>query len=348
MEFRVGDFEFGKSLAPVVITEIGINHGGSLDVAKQLAAASVSVGGKLIKHQTHIPDAEMSIEAEQVKPGNSDSSIYEVISSNSLSLEEERKFREYVMQIGATYFSTPFSFQAVDFLSQLGVELFKIGSGECNNFPLVEYVASQGRPVILSTGMNDIPAIRKSVEIIRKYHVPFVLMHTTNLYPTPHQLLRLGGIQELEDEFPDAIIGLSDHSTSNASSIAAVALGARVIERHFTDSKSRIGPDIICSMDPKDLSELLVSVQEVFKASGGTKRDIDEENVTRRFAFASVVASEDIEPGEELGPQNITLMRPSGGDFGPEDYYSLFGTVARQRIPKRTQIAAEAIFPHSK
>lgn len=343
MSFSIGNLNFGRSEPPLVISEIGINHGGKLSDAMLLAEAAVSAGGHLIKHQTHIPELEMSIEAEKVKPGNSDKSIFAVIKENSLTLDEEATLKSFVEDLGALYFSTPFSFEAVDFLESLDVDLFKIGSGECNNYPLVEYVASKGKPVILSTGMNDIPAVRKSVSILRSEQVPFVLMHTTNLYPTPHQLLRLGGINELLEAFPDAIVGLSDHSTSNSACVAAVALGATVLERHFTDTKSRPGPDIACSMDPLELSALLKASNEVFLARGGGKANISEEDVTRNFAFASVVASTDIQAGELLGRHNLTLMRPHGGDFGPEDFEELFGREAACFIARRTQVHANQV-----
>jgi len=328
---------------PAVIAELGINHEGSLDVAIAMADAAIQAGATLIKHQTHIPDAEMSLEARGVIPGNADVSIYEVIARCSLTEDEELALRDYVLGRGAIFFSTPFSREAADRLQSWDVSLFKIGSGECNNYPLIKHVASFGKPIILSTGMNTMTAIRRSVEILREANVPFSLLHTTNLYPTPVRLLRLGGMVRLKEEFPDVSIGLSDHSLNNNACLAAVALGARILERHFTDSKSRPGPDIVCSMDGPELSELLKNSNEVHLALGGEKGPSSEEEVTMAFAFASVVSTRDIKQGEKLDLQNLWVKRPSGGHFNAADLDSLIGKVAAKEIPKNTQVTREQV-----
>ena len=324
-EFSVRGIPFGDAHPPVVVAEIGINHEGSLETAIQMADAALDAGVAFIKHQTHIPDAEMSEEAKSIKPGNADVSIYEVISRCTLSEDEERVLMQHVNDRGGIFFSTPFSREAADRLAAWDVPLFKIGSGECNNYPLVEHIAAFGKPVILSTGMNTIESVTPSVEILRSAAVPFALLHTTNLYPTPNHLIRLGGLTALAEAFPDAVLGLSDHSTSNSACIGSVALGARILERHFTDSPERPGPDIPCSMTPDDARELMTSSHEVFAASGGAKGPADEEAVTIAFAFASVVATRDLVPGDVLGPDNVWVKRPGGGDFGPSDLAGLYG-----------------------
>lgn len=293
-EFYIGGIRVGPSEPPLVIAELGINHGGSLETAIRLVDSAIRAGVKVIKHQTHIPNAEMSEEAKSVKPGNSENSIFEVISENSLSEQDEYRLMRYVQEKGAIFFSTPFSREALYRLRDWDVPAYKIGSGECGNYPLVELVAKERKPVIMSTGMNTLETIGKSVEILRNYKVPFALMHTTNLYPTPKHLIRLGGLDDLRQHFPDAIVGLSDHSTSNAACIASIAHGARLLERHFTDTRERVGPDISCSMDESDLKRLLSEAQDAFLAEGGGRYPAKEEDVTSRFAFASVVAIKDI------------------------------------------------------
>ena len=331
-------FKLTDKNPPIVVAEIGINHEGSLETAIQMADAAIDAGALLIKHQTHIPDAEMSLEAKDAIPGNADVSIYEVISRCTLSEADERELMDHVTNRGAIFFSTPFSKEAADRLQSWNVPLFKIGSGECNNYPLVEYVAAMGKPVILSTGMNTIMSIKTSVEILRSANVPFALLHTTNLYPTPSRLLRLGGITRLREEFPDVVVGLSDHSLNNNACLAAVALGAQILERHFTDSKDRPGPDIVCSMDGEELTALVKDSNEVFIALGGVKEPASEEQVTMAFAFASVVATRDILEGETLSLENLWVKRPRGGDFGPESLISLVGKKANSRIPANTQL----------
>ena len=333
----------GDSHPPIVVAEIGINHEGSVATAIRMADAALDAGVRFIKHQTHIPDAEMSREAQSVKPGNANQSIYEVISRCTLSESDELTLKQHVEARGGVFFSTPFSREAADRLAKWGVPFFKIGSGECNNYPLVRHIASFGRPVILSTGMNRMDQIQVSVDILREAGVPFALLHTTNLYPTPHHLLRLGGITELRQGFPDAIIGLSDHSMSNSACIAGVALGARILERHFTDSRDRPGPDIICSMDPGDARQLVVAAEEVFLASGGGRTPAEEESVTIAFAFASVVATTDLQPGDVLTESNIWVKRPTGGDFGPKDLSRLYGQIVESPIAANTQVFARQL-----
>jgi N-acetylneuraminate synthase len=337
--FNIGTRAIGPEEPPLVVAEIGINHGGELAVAFAMVDAALEAGAEIIKHQTHIPDSEMSLEARNIKPGNADISIYEVISNNSLSLSDEIKLCEYVRGKGVQYFSTPFSFDAVDFLETLNPPIYKIGSGECNNYPFVEYIASKGRPIILSTGMNSIASITPSVEIFRRHKLPFALLHCTNLYPTPDNLIRLNAITELEREFPDAILGLSDHSLTNYPCFGAVALGASVLERHFTDSKNRPGPDISCSMDPFELKELIKGSKTIHETLRGQKRPLEEEAVTIAFAFASVVAQRDISKGEVLTREMITLKRPNGGDFGPSDFKNVIGREVATNIPTNTQIS---------
>ncbi len=338
MNFKIGEIEIGPDNPPVVVTELGINHGGSISEAKKLVDLAILNGAKIIKHQTHIPDAEMSKEARNVIPGNSDKSIYDVISECVLTLDEETQLAEYVRNKGVIYISTPFSFEAIEFLESIEVPAYKIGSGECNNYPFVREIASKGKPVIMSTGMNSIKSIEPSVRILEKYKVPYALLHCTNLYPTPEKLIRLNAINELSKNFPNAVLGLSDHSTSNYPCLGAVALGASILERHFTDSKDRIGPDIVCSMTPTELNELITGSRIIYQASKGSKIPVDEETVTSDFAFASVVATRNLPANHVLTRSDITLKRPNGGDFGPSDFDGLIGKVTSKPIEENVQI----------
>jgi N-acetylneuraminate synthase len=341
--FSIAGRMVGDDFPPLVIAEIGINHGGKIEVALEMAKAAIDAGAEIIKHQTHIPEDEMSIEAKSVIPGNSNKSIYSIIEECALNEKDEFQLMEYVRQRGAIFISTPFSRAAINRIAKMDLPAVKIGSGECNNYPLVKLVAQLGKPVILSTGMNTIESIRPSVEILESQNLPYVLMHCTNLYPTPAELIRLDAIIELRENFPNAVIGLSDHSTTNYPAIASIALGARVLERHFTDSYNRIGPDINCSMDPNQLKELLAASKVTFQATGGTKRPAEEEGVTIAFAFASVVATKYIKAGEILSMDNIWVKRPSGGDFNASDFESILGQKALIDIPENTQIKATQV-----
>lgn len=336
--FRIGNRLVGDNHPPLVVAELGINHQGSLDLAISLADLAINAGAEVIKHQTHIVEDEMSEEAKLIVPPHIEESIYEVIKKSALGEEEELKLKKYIEARGSIFISTPFSRAAANRLQKFDIPAYKIGSGECNNYPLVKHIAAFGKPIILSTGMNDIPSIKKSVEIFRNAGVPFALLHCTNVYPTPLELVRLDAIVELKKEFSDAVVGLSDHTSSNFTCFGAVGLGASILEKHFTDTKDREGPDISASMDPSDLKELILGSNSIFKSKGTGKRLMDEERGTAAFAFASVVVIQDIEPGEELSPKNIWVKRPSGGDFAAESLEELFGRVANKEIKSGFQL----------
>jgi len=337
-EFCIGTRFVGENHPPLVIAEIGINHGGSLDSAIHMADAAIDAGAEVVKHQTHVIEDEMSEEAKSVIPGNADISIYEIMDQCALSEAEEWALMQHVRARGALFISTPFSRAAAERLKRFDILALKIGSGECNNYPLIKHIAKFGKPVIISTGMNSIESVRPSVDILRAAGVPYALLHCTNVYPTPPELVRLGGMTRLKEAFPDAVVGLSDHTTSNYPCLGAVALGASILERHFTDSMEREGPDIVCSMDPKALSDLIEGSRILFAARGGDKGPVEAEAPTIAFAFASVVATRDIQPGEVLSEDNIWVKRPGGGDFGVLDYEGLMGQEALLPIKRGYQI----------
>jgi N-acetylneuraminate synthase len=337
-EMLIGNRWVGDNHPPVIVAEIGINHEGSLDLAISMADAAISAGVEIIKHQTHIVEDEMSEEAKKVIPGNADVSIYEIMKRCALSENDELKLMMHIKAKGAIFISTPFSRAAAERLRRFNIPAIKIGSGECNNYPLIQHIATLGKPIIMSTGMNSIESVRPSVEIIRKTGLQYALLHCTNVYPTPPEIVRLGALAKLREAFPDAVIGLSDHTISNYTCLGAVALGASILERHFTDSMSREGPDIVCSMDPQALFQLIEGSRTIFLASGGDKSPLDKESPTIAFAFASVVAIKDIQKGEYLTEDNIWLKRPGGGDFSVLDYYNLLGKQATRHISKDWQI----------
>ena len=232
---------------------------------------------------------------------------------------------EYVQNKGMLFLSTPFSRAAVDRLEKFGVAAYKIGSGEMNNYPLLKYVASFGKPIIMSTGMNDLKSISKAVDILENANVNYTLLHTTNLYPTPLNLVRLGAMQQMMKEFPNVPIGLSDHTLTNTACIAAMTLGASIVERHFTDIKSRKGPDIICSMDETELHELIQAAEDIKKMLGGNKIAATEEQVTIDFAFAAVVSIQPIKAGEKFTEKNIWVKRPDKNGILAENYEKILG-----------------------
>ena len=330
--------KIGPDFPPLVIAEIGINHEGSLAVAKQMVDAAKRAGVEVVKHQTHIVADEMSSAAKKVIPGNATVSIYEIMERCSLNEADELELKNYVESNGMIFISTPFSRAAADRLRKFDVPAYKIGSGECNNYPLLEHIASFGKPVILSTGMNTIESVRKAVAIFYKHHIPLALLHTTNLYPTPIHLVRFGAMTQLHAAFPDKVFGLSDHTLNNNACLGAVALGASILERHFTDTMQRNGPDIVCSMDEKATSELIISSNELWQMRGGIKEPAQEEQVTIDFAFATVCSIAKILKGEKLTKENIWVKRPGTGKILAEHFDSLLGKKALRNIENDEQL----------
>lgn len=331
---QIGHRLVGEDYQPLVIAEIGINHEGDLNVAKQMVHAAFEAGAEIIKHQTHVVEDEMSGEARSVIPGNSEVSIYEVMERCALNEADEIELKNYVESLGMIYLSTPFSRAAANRLQKMNVLAYKIGSGECNNYPLVEHIASFGKPVIVSTGMNDINSIKKTVEILEKYGVQYALLHCTNVYPTPAHLVRLGGMQEIQAAFPGAVVGLSDHTINNNACLAATALRASILERHFTDSMDRPGPDIVCSMDPNELKLLIKGSAEIALMRGGEKKAAEEEQVTIDFAFATLVTIEGIKKGDVFTKDNIWVKRPGTGEIKAEHFNEILGKRASKDITR--------------
>lgn len=311
----------------LVIPDIGINHGGDIELAFKMVDAAHRAGAEIIKHQTHIIEDEMTLEAKKVIPGNSTKSIYHVMEECALDEVQEKELMEYVTSKGILFLSTPFSRAAADRLMKFDVPAFKIGSGEMNNYPLIDYISKFMRPMIVSTGMNDILSIQLAVDIMKKNNCPFALLHTTNLYPTPFELVRLGAMLELK-QF-NVPFGLSDHTLNNNACIAAMALGASIVERHFTDIKSRIGNDIICSADELELKHLIEASPQIFSMKGGHKKPTEEEQTTMDFAFATVVSIANIKKGDEFSYDNIWVKRPGTGPIKAIDFSKIIGKIAK-------------------
>jgi sialic acid synthase SpsE len=270
-------------------------------------------------------------------------SIYDVMKRCALSEEDEWELMQYTQSKGMLFLSTPFSKAAADRLERFGVLAYKIGSGEMNNYPLLKHIVSFGKPMIVSTGMNDMASVSKAVAILESSGVDYALMHTTNLYPTDPALVRLGAMQEMMASFPGVPIGLSDHTLTNTACIAAMALGASLVERHFTDTKQRPGPDVVCSMDEQALGELLLAAGDIKKMRGGKKEAAEEEQVTIDFAFATAVAICSIKAGELLTQKNIWVKRPGTGRIRAEEYERLLGKKAACDIDCDTQLTWEMI-----
>lgn len=343
-KFKIDHRLVGDNIDPLVIAEIGINHNGNLDVAIELVDSAIKAGVEVIKHQTHIPDEEMSSEAKKIKPGNSRDNIYKIIKRCTLSEKNEKKLFDYVKKKKKIIISSPFSKAAAIRLAKFKIPAFKVGSGESNNHHFIKFLCTFKKPIILSTGMNSILSIKKSIQILRKNKIKYALLHCTNLYPTPNKFVRLNCVEELKKAYPDAVVGLSDHTLSNNACLGSVALGASILERHYIDNRlTRTGPDIKCSMNENELKELIKGSKEIFDSLGGGKRPLKEEKITINFAFQSVVSTRNINRGEKFTLKNITLKRPGTGYFKTQDFGKIIGKKVKKNIFANTQIRKEHV-----
>ena len=335
---KIGNRKISQENPPLVIAEIGINHGGDLTVAKHMVDLAAGSGCEMIKHQTHFIEDEMTEEAKQIFPPNADVSIWEVMENCVLSADEEIELKRHTENLGMIYISTPFSRKAADFLDDIGVPAFKIGSGEADNLPLIRHIAAKGKPVIMSTGMQSIETIKNSVAILDNAGIDYALLECTNLYPSPAEIVSLRGVTELKQAFPNAVVGFSDHSIGPEMALASVALGACILERHYTDSRYRKGPDIINSMDPAELRLLIDRSKEIWIAANNPKQRSKDEDAVYLFARASVVADRDLAKGHMIEEADIWARRPGSGEIAGYDFDKVVGKRLTRSVARNTQL----------
>jgi N-acetylneuraminate synthase len=339
--FKICNREIGENCSPLVIVEIGINHNGDFEKAKQMISDAHKNGAECVKFQCHIIEDEMI--PNQIIPLNATESIWEIMKKCSFSKEQEIDLKKYTEHLGMIYLSTPFSRAAANRLEEMDLCAYKIGSGECNNFPLISHIASFGKPMILSTGMNNMETISKSVKILQKSNIDYALMHVTSMYPTPYDQVRLNVINELKIKFPDTVIGLSDHSFGNYTCFAAITIGASILEKHFTSDKTWPGPDIPISITPEELKDLIVGSKAIFNSLKGEKNILDGERETAKFAYASVVTINDITKGEYFSKENIWVKRPGTGQIKAEFFEDILNKKSTKNIKKNEQLEWEMI-----
>ena len=320
----------GQDYDPVVIAEMGINPGGNLEVAKAMVDSAYEAGIEIVKSQTHLPE-------ENIKIGNlEEKHFYDDAEKNMFTEEQERELKAYVESKGMIFLSAPFSFAAVDRLERMNVAAYKISSSEMDNYALVEYVASKRKPIILSTGMNNIESVKKAVKTIKKYHDNFAIQHCTNIYPTPPDKIRLNSLKELEEAFPGEILGLSDHSLNNYSCYAAMALGASIVERHFTDKKDRPGKEIAWSMDAIEAKELVAYSKIINKMKAGKKERLQEEIdefAEKREKVNVLVTTKRLIKNSTITKADLTTKTIVGSGIPVEELYRVIWKKSNKDLP---------------
>ena len=240
--------------------------------------------------------------------------------------------------MGLIYISTPFSRAAADFLETLDVPAYKIGSGEADNLPLIRHIARKGKPVIMSTGMQTIETLCESVQILEDAGIEYALLECTNLYPSLPEIVSLQGVTDLKNAFPFAVVGFSDHSIGPEMALASVALGASILERHYTDTRYRKGPDIINSMDPAELRFLIDRSREIHTALNNPKQRTGPEEDVYRFARASVVADADLAAGHVITETDIWARRPGSGEIAGFEFDQVVGKTLNVAVRRNQQL----------
>ena len=322
----------------LIIAEAGVNHNGSIELAKKLVEKAKEAGADFIKFQTFkasklMTKAAKQAEYQQKNIGKEGDSQYQMLKKLELSPEEHEILIDYCKELGIKFFSTAFDFDSIDYLHSLNLGLWKIPSGEVTNYPFLKRIAAFNEPTILSTGMCDMEDVRDAVEALYKNGLSkenLILLHCNTEYPTPFEDVNLKAMDALRNEF-GVEVGYSDHTKGIEVPIAAVALGATVIEKHFTLDRNMEGPDHKASLEPDELKAMVSAIRNIEKAVGGdgTKHVSESEKKNIAIARKSIVAACDIEAGEVFTEQNLTVKRPGSG-ISPMRWEEVLGQKAKR------------------
>ena len=335
--FKISNYKIGVKYPVFIIAEAGINHNGSLSIAKKMVDVAKSSGVSCIKFQTHIANEEM-IQTNMLPGKISKRTLWNIIKDCELSDTSEEKLFKYCKQKKILALSTPFSISAVERLEKLSVPAYKIGSGEITNIPFLNQVAKTNKPIILSSGMSTLNEIKIALKIFKKNCNPISLLHTTSIYPTQYKDVRLGLIEKYKKLF-GIPIGISDHSIGIYTAIASVGLGASIIEKHFTLDKKMDGPDQKISLSPDELSELVIGCNAIKSAMGNTKSILPDEKPVMKFARESVVTIKNISSGQIFTTKNISTKRPGDGKIPAKSYLKILGKKAKKSIKNNVQLS---------
>lgn len=322
----------------LIIAEAGVNHNGSIELAKQLVDKAVEAGVNYIKFQTFkasklVTKTAKQAEYQQKNIGKESDSQYQMLKKLELSPEEHEVLIAYCQQKGIKFFSTAFDFDSIEYLHSLNLGLWKIPSGEVTNYPFLKRVAAYNEKTILSTGMSEMEDVSAAVEALYKNGLSkenLILLHCNTEYPTPFEDVNLKAMDALRKEFC-VEVGYSDHTKGIEVPIAAVALGATVIEKHFTLDRNMEGPDHKASLEPDELKAMVSAIRNIEKAIGGdgTKHVSESEKKNIAIARKSIVAACDIKAGELFTEQNLTVKRPGNG-VSPMRWEEVVGTKAKR------------------
>ncbi len=317
-----------------IIAEAGVNHNGCLETAKKMALAAKNAGADIVKYQTAVPELVVSKFAQkaayQIETTGEGESQLDMIRRIHFGFDAHRELQNYCNEIGIAYLSSPFDDESIDFLKELNLAVWKVPSGEITNLPYLEKVAAQKKPVILSTGMSTLSEIEDALNVLEENGAEQItLLHCNTEYPTPFEDANLLAMTDLAEQF-GCEVGYSDHTVGIEADIAAVALGACIIEKHFTLDKSMEGPDHKASLDAQELADMVKAIRNIEKALGdGQKHVTKSEEKNKAIARKSIVAKKPIKKGEVYSEDNLTVKRPADG-ISPMRWYDVLGKIAPQ------------------
>lgn len=310
-KIQINDVMIGEGCPTFIIAEGCDNHMGNMEAAKEMCRRAKLAGADCIKFQHHLPDEEMLKDVPM--SSNFDIPLYDFLKLHALTLDQHVELMNYCKQIGIMYLCTPFSLKAAYELNEIGVDAFKIGSGEMTDIPTLKAIAALGKPMIISTGMSTMEEIARTYHALEETGVPFAFTNCLSEYPPKYEDVNLNVIGKMKEAFPKAVIGHSDHTPDLYTCYAAVALGANIIEKHVILSKQTPGPDQTVSIDFDDLYHLVDGIRKIELASGCEKVVHKNEKDIREWAFRSIVSLRDISKGEIITQDMIWSKRPGTG-----------------------------------
>lgn len=330
-KIKLGNRLIGEGEPIFIVAEVANTHEGDVDTAHIMIDQIKLTGVDAIKFQLHIPEAEMiRSHPKFVTQGK-----------RALSVGGLAGLKKYAEQSGLYFLCTPFSREAADLLEGIGVDAFKIGSGEMTDLPFIEHVAKKGKPMIISTGMSEWDEIEEAVSLVRSYYTPFMLLHTVSVYPPDYSHLNLGIIAKMKMRY-DVPIGLSDHTPEIFSSIAAVPYGIALVEKHYTLNRNQVGTtDHKVSLEPREFSMLVDGIRKIEKACGSEKRILDEERPVIEWARHGVVSVKDISAGNVIEIDAVSTKRPLYDGIPANDLDMVVGSTAKRDIPADSLIKWE-------
>jgi len=336
-----GECSIGDDQPVYIIAEMSANHAGSLERAKEIIHAAKEAGADCIKIQTYTPDTlTIDCNNEYFHIGNGTwegENLYHLYEKAYTPWEWQSELKMEAERVGIDFFSTPFDRSSVDFLEEIGVGFYKIASFELVDIPLIEYVASKGKPILLSTGMGSLGEIEDAVNAIRgKNNDQLVLLRCASAYPAITDEMNLATMVNMKEIF-GVPVGLSDHSMGSVGAVTAVALGASVIEKHFCLDREIENPDASFSMNPDEFKQMVLDIRQAERAIGRVKYGISAQEADSSIFRKSLFCVQDIRKGEMLTAENVRVIRPGYG-LPPKFYQDILGKIASQDIKRGTPL----------